>query len=91
MLESNRQRVQNLTGAELWMFIVARVLLGFAVGVLAMIYFPTFFIGSSMAGAHHRRVVVCLGFTGLAPQTAIQVSGLDITVRPSGRRRRAAA
>jgi len=42
MLESNRQRVQNLSGAEIWMFIVARVLLGFAVGVLAMTYFPAF-------------------------------------------------
>jgi len=41
MLEGNRQRVQNLTGAEIWMFIVARVLLGFAVGVLAMTYWPS--------------------------------------------------
>lgn len=40
MFEGNRQRVQNLSGAEIWMFIVARVLLGFAVGVLAMMYFP---------------------------------------------------
>jgi hypothetical protein len=40
MLEGNRQRVQNLSGAEIWMFIVARALLGFAVGVLAMTYFP---------------------------------------------------
>ena len=42
MLESNRQRVQNLSGTEIWMFIAARVLLGFAIGVLAMTYFPTF-------------------------------------------------
>ena len=42
MLESNRQRVQNLSGAEIWMFLVARVLLGFAVGVLAMMHFPAF-------------------------------------------------
>jgi hypothetical protein len=40
MLEGNRQRVQNLSGREIWMFIVARVLIGFAVGVLAMLYFP---------------------------------------------------
>lgn len=42
MLESNRQRVQNLSGVEIWLFIAARVLLGFAAGVLAMTYFPTF-------------------------------------------------
>ena len=40
MLEGNRQRVQNLNDREIWMFIVARVLIGFAVGVLAMLYFP---------------------------------------------------
>jgi len=41
MLEDNRQRVQNLTGIEIWLFIIARVLIGFAVGVLAMTYFPS--------------------------------------------------
>jgi hypothetical protein len=40
MLESNRKRVQQLTGAEIWAFIVARVLLGFAFGVFAVAYFP---------------------------------------------------
>ncbi|MHA6204692.1 hypothetical protein ACXU4B_09735 [Dyella soli] len=40
MLEGNRQRVQNLSGGEIWMFIVARVLLGFAAGVLVTRYFP---------------------------------------------------
>ena len=40
MLESNRRRVQNLSGSEIWMFIVARVLVGFATGALTMLYFP---------------------------------------------------
>ncbi len=40
MLEGNRQRVQNLSDREIWMFIVARVLIGYAVGVLAMLYCP---------------------------------------------------
>ena len=40
MLEGNRKRVQKLTGAEIWAFIAARVLLGFALGVFAVIYFP---------------------------------------------------
>lgn len=40
MLERNRKRVQQLTGAEIWVFIVARVLLGFALGVFAAIHFP---------------------------------------------------
>ncbi|GAB3786313.1 hypothetical protein [Dyella agri] len=42
MLERNRKRVQQLTGAEIWVFIVARALLGFALGVFAAIYFPRF-------------------------------------------------
>jgi len=41
MLEENRQRVQNLSGSQIWMFIVARVLIGFALGVFAMMYFPS--------------------------------------------------
>jgi hypothetical protein len=40
MLESNRKRVKQLTGAGIWAFIVARVLLGFAVGVFAVAHFP---------------------------------------------------
>jgi hypothetical protein len=40
MLEGNRRRVQNLTGLEIWLFIIARVLVAFGVGVLAMIYVP---------------------------------------------------
>ncbi|MBM7124210.1 hypothetical protein ACFFJT_00455 [Dyella flava] len=40
MLEGNRRRVQNLSGGEIWMFIIARVLIGFAAGVLATLYFP---------------------------------------------------
>jgi hypothetical protein len=40
MFEGNRKRVQQLTGVELWAFIVARVLLGFALGVFAVVYFP---------------------------------------------------
>ena len=40
MLESNRKRAQQLTGAEIWAFIAARVLLSFAVGVFAVAYFP---------------------------------------------------
>jgi hypothetical protein len=40
MFEGNRKRVQQLTDVELWAFIVARVLLGFALGVFAVVYFP---------------------------------------------------
>jgi hypothetical protein len=40
MLEGNRRRVQNLTGLEIWFFIIGRVLLAFGLGVLAMIYVP---------------------------------------------------
>jgi hypothetical protein len=42
MLERNRSRVQNLTGLEVWFFILGRVLLAFGLGVLAMAYVPAF-------------------------------------------------
>ena len=41
MLESNRSRVQGLTGLEIWLFIIGRVLVAFGVGALAMAYFPS--------------------------------------------------
>ena len=41
MLQGNRNRVQNLSGLEIWLFIIGRVLVGFALGILAMLYFPT--------------------------------------------------
>jgi hypothetical protein len=40
MLENNRRRIQNLTGLEIWLFIVGRFLAGIGVGIIAMIYFP---------------------------------------------------
>ena len=41
MLEANRSRVQNLTGLEIWLFIIGRVLVAFGLGILAMIYVPS--------------------------------------------------
>ena len=40
MLEWNRSKVRNLTGAEIWLMIIGRVLAGFGLGVLAVRYFP---------------------------------------------------
>lgn len=40
MLEENRNRVRNLTGSEIWLFIIGRSLMAFGVGVMAMTYFP---------------------------------------------------
>ena len=36
----NAGRVKNLTGAEIWLFIVGRGLAAFGVGVLSVRYFP---------------------------------------------------
>jgi len=41
MLESNRSRVQGLTGLEIWFFIIGRVLVAFGIGALAMAYYPS--------------------------------------------------
>ena len=40
MLKWNAAKVRNLTGMEVWLFIIARVLIAFAVGVLAARHFP---------------------------------------------------
>jgi hypothetical protein len=40
MLNWNVGKVKNLTGTEVWLFIIARVLVGFGPGVLAVRYFP---------------------------------------------------
>jgi hypothetical protein len=40
MFDNNRRRVQNLTGSEIWLFIISRVLLGFGLGALTVSHFP---------------------------------------------------
>jgi len=40
MLKWNAAKVKNLTGVEIWLFIIARVFVGFGLGVLATQYFP---------------------------------------------------
>jgi F0F1-type ATP synthase assembly protein I len=40
MLKWNAEKVKNLTASEIWFFLVARVLIGFGVGVLSAHYFP---------------------------------------------------
>lgn len=42
MLNWNTRKVRNLTGTEIWLFILGRVLVAFAIGVLAAEYFPKF-------------------------------------------------
>ena len=40
MLNWNTRKVKNLTGMEIWLFIVGRVLIGFGVGIICMRYYP---------------------------------------------------
>jgi hypothetical protein len=40
ILDWNSTKVKNLTGAEIWLFIVARVLIGFGAGILAYRFYP---------------------------------------------------
>ena len=40
MLNWNAGKVKNLTGAEIWLFIIGRGLAAFGVGVLSVRYFP---------------------------------------------------
>jgi hypothetical protein len=43
MLEWNKAKVRNLTGTEVWLMIVGRVLAGLGLGILAVSYFPQVF------------------------------------------------
>jgi len=43
MFERNKARVKNLTGLEIWFFIVGRVLAGFGLGILAARFWPQIF------------------------------------------------
>ncbi len=40
MLKWNAKKVQNLTGTEIWLFILGRVLVAFAVGIYINRYYP---------------------------------------------------
>lgn len=40
MLNWNAGQVKSLTAFEIWLFIIARVLIGFGLGVLGVRYFP---------------------------------------------------
>ncbi len=40
VLNWNAAKVKNLNRMEVWLFIIARVLVGFGLGVLAVRYFP---------------------------------------------------
>jgi hypothetical protein len=40
MLQWNKAKVRNLTGFEIWLMIVGRVLVGFGFGVVGVRYFP---------------------------------------------------
>ena len=43
MLEWNKAKLRNLTGTEIWLMIVGRVLAGFGLGTLAVRNFPQVF------------------------------------------------
>jgi membrane protein implicated in regulation of membrane protease activity len=40
MLQANTDRVKLLTPMEIWLFIIGRSLIAFAVGILAMLVYP---------------------------------------------------
>lgn len=39
MLSWNKGKVANLTGMEIWLFIVGRVLVAFGIGVMGVLYY----------------------------------------------------
>ena len=40
MLKRNAEKVKNLSGTEIWLFIVARLLIGFGAGAILAKYYP---------------------------------------------------
>jgi hypothetical protein len=42
MLNWNAGKVRNLTGIEIWLFIIGRVFFAFGFGIIAVRYYPQF-------------------------------------------------
>jgi hypothetical protein len=72
MLEGNRRRVQNLTGTEIWLFIIGRVLVAFGVGILAMIYFPALAANLAWPALIAGSVALLIAFRGLYRRRPIE-------------------
>jgi hypothetical protein len=68
VLKWNARKVQNLTGTEIWLFILGRVLIAFAIGVLATEYFPHFVAPIALPGLVIGVILFLVAAKGLTRQ-----------------------
>jgi hypothetical protein len=62
------RKVQNLTGTEIWMFILGRVLVAFALEALGFKYFPQFVTIVAIPALLAGLVLLAIAARGLARQ-----------------------
>lgn len=75
LLEANRHRVQRLTGREVWMFIVARVLIAFGLGVFAAIHAPSVAVAAAWPAIGVGFVLFVLAARGLVRKPTDPTAG----------------
>jgi hypothetical protein len=66
MLQWNAQKVSNLTPVEIWLFILGRVLVAFAIGVIAARNFPRVAEPAAVAAMIVGAVMLGIALRGLA-------------------------
>jgi predicted membrane-bound spermidine synthase len=69
MLNWNAGKVKNLTGLEIWLFIIGRGLVAFGLGVLAIRYFPEIAEPKGFPAIAVGLVVLLIGAKGMFRQS----------------------
>ena len=64
-MDANRARVRNLSGGEIWLFVMGRVLVGFGLGIAAMAYWPGVFSTLGLPISVVGCVILAIGAKGL--------------------------
>jgi len=70
MLNWNAKKVQKLTGTEIWFFILGRVLVAFAIGILVTEYFPRIAAPFALPALAIGVILLAIAARGLWRQTA---------------------
>ena len=66
MLHWNANKVKNLNGTEIWMFIVARVLIGFGAGAVFAYYYPQIIFEVAIPAVTVGLILFAIAAKGLA-------------------------
>jgi uncharacterized membrane protein YfcA len=70
MLNWNAEKVKNLNGKEIWLFIIARVLIGIGLGALLAIYVPQVSLTTAISSLVIGTVLFLVALKGLIRKRA---------------------